>query len=534
MEPQYTKLPVIPSLVKGTRNKSQPNISTESRITERENKTFYNNHYHHNKDQPEREHSFSPESFKSEDENPKEFSQTFCRIFNKPIDWSENIKNYEKGKKNLKWGKNPPVKYFKDFHFKTMDTFYNPITQKYKDDSLNEADRKIEKKILEDKLATYYDEQLRMSQTFNIINLQDKLKVFENDPNYPRKEPKNLYTKERNPSKQEYNIISNINLKQHHYDKPENRKNLPSGDKKIISEKAHLNLNTINIKCYKDYDIITNKYKEFDEEKKKTDIEFNKLNAAKNMLKKGRDYDIIRGVFCDPLKEKNFQQEINISKEKLRARPKEGLFNPFNNEIYDEKKVKEIDLFAKTSKMRYTIRPKIEKYYRDVDLIKDVKYKKVLRNKLIYERFKNLDNRGYNVLTLGERCKSYKNLIECKNKKDPWEILQNGVNNNETISKKGIYKSPYDKADIEKNCFEFRTKRIQILNNLSDIKDDKNFGDYKLTKKINSDNINKNYEAEKNRDNYKVVFKNAFSQSKEEWFNKDKDIQVINGRKKSQ
>ena len=64
-----------------------------------------------------------------------------------------------------------------------------------------------------------------------------------------------------------YNILSNYTIIKHHYDKPENRAKINEDElnKSIKQIKVFLNNN-------KDYDIITNKYKIFNKEKKERKI----------------------------------------------------------------------------------------------------------------------------------------------------------------------------------------------------------------------------------------------------------------------
>ena len=76
------------------------------------------------------------------------------------------------------------------------------------------------------------DKQLKVEQTFNIINLQDRFKGFENHPDYPKMKDLINKRKKINYDSKNYNIISNLPLTIHHYDKPENRPKLSENEKK--------------------------------------------------------------------------------------------------------------------------------------------------------------------------------------------------------------------------------------------------------------------------------------------------------------
>ena len=86
------------------------------------------------------------------------------------------------------WGYNKKPEKKTHAHMKKIETYFNPILQKYNDDGINKQLFSMENKDLKDKLALYYDKQLANEQTYNIINLKDKLKGFENHPNYPKQE----------------------------------------------------------------------------------------------------------------------------------------------------------------------------------------------------------------------------------------------------------------------------------------------------------------------------------------------------------
>ena len=150
------------------------------------------------------------------------------------------------------------------------------------------------------------DNQLKIEQTYNIITLEDRLKGFENHPDYPAYKDSINRRKNINPYPKPYNIISTLPLSQHHYDKPENRPNYP--DTFLTKNKTHYMFG-----IPRDYDIISTKYKEYDEEKTKIDKEINKIQTAK-IFYKNNDYNPIKGRFFDEDKEKKFQNELEEKK----------------------------------------------------------------------------------------------------------------------------------------------------------------------------------------------------------------------------
>ena len=72
-------------------------------------------------------------------------SKTFDNIQPKETDWKKDIIDYEQDKKNLKWGRNPPVRYYTKLYINSNERIFNPITQKY-------TDKLGEEKLKQDKI----------------------------------------------------------------------------------------------------------------------------------------------------------------------------------------------------------------------------------------------------------------------------------------------------------------------------------------------------------------------------------------------
>ena len=448
-------------------------------------------------------------------------SYTFDDIITNETNWSEDIKKYNYNKKILPWGYNPRPQYIKEEIIKSLDTYFNPITQKYKDKEYDNELRKLEKKDIIDKISLNYDKELRVIQTYDIINLQDKLKGFENHPDYPKYKKNNSAFKKINhlSTKENYNIISNISLSQHHYDKPENR---PKYD---LKSSIGRHIKKINFRNYKDYNIISNKYNEYDKEKKDIDRELQKIEASKKFCK-SMDYDIIKGIYVDSEKEKKYQEERKNKIEELKYIKRDTVFNPFNNEIFDKEKLEEENKKLKNRVYRYSIRPQIENYHHALDLRKDNQKINALKTKLIYQRFKYSDKRGYDFITGKDKYNSYKNSLDCKSIKRPWEIIKDGVNDNETISKKNLYLC-YDKDDINQRYNECKIKREKMIKDLPKIENEDIFKIKQYPHKIKlnilkNNNLENNNIRYENQRNYML-----FNLDKNIWFSQDKNNNYI-------
>lgn len=378
--------------------------------------------------------------------------------------WSQNIKNYEHEKKNLQWNYNPLPCYIHHKEIFERDCNYNPILQKYTDLELEKSIAENEKNNLKRSLSQYYDDSLRYQQTFDIINLKDRFKGFENDPNYPRRktiENKNNKLSRESPiNSRSYNILSNKSLAQHN--------NIPYEDRpKDDSEFNTISPQIVNSANYRDYNIISNKYKENNDVKTKIDKEIEYLASAK-LMNSRKDYDFIKNQYYNPEKEKEIKEKEQNKKRNQSTIPYRGqLYNPINMSVYDKENLEKKDKKHYNRINRYRIRPNLDDYYRRKDFERDVRQETINLNKLNYKRFEINDKRGYDLINMNDVYNKYKdNFYKYKNQLNSWEILRAGCGDNQTFDSKGLYKDPYDKADLDENSYRFRIQRQKELKEL--------------------------------------------------------------------
>ena len=117
---------------------------------------------------------------------------------------------------------------------------------------------------------------------------------------------------------------------------------------------------------------------------------------------------------------------------------------------YLTKKNYEKELKNQNHKLRYTSKLEIEKYYNQKNYKKELKEESYLNNKLSNYRFKVQNKKRFDILTKENTYNKYKNKVKYNGKNNPWEIIQQNSGENEIISKKDIYQSPYDNVDTEK------------------------------------------------------------------------------------
>jgi len=411
--------------------------------------------------------------------------------------WEKQIKKYDYNRTHLAWEKSPIPEKITTKLVKQNDLYFNPILQKYNN---KEYDKKLlqkEKSEILTSIINNQDNQLKVEQTFNIINLQDRLKGLEKHPNYPIK--KDLINK-RNKINHEiktYNILSNLPLNEHHYDKPENRPKCNTSE---------LKKNSKFIRQERDFDIISTKYKNFNDEKVNVDKEITKIKTAK-IFYKNNDYNPVKGVYFNEEKEKDYQEKIkeiqkNWGKEKFKNMPqcskgKSDVYNLISLKVVDPKEYNKILKEEKDRKKRYQIRNLIENYYREQNLINQDREENKLNGKNSYYRYKEQDIREYDIIDLKERpFKEYAQKMK-KKKYEGWEKILNGAGKNNTFQTKPIYKDPYDYSEAGLSYDKFKKNRNKTLSSLPKIEDDKLFTQKKKINKCGSYNDIKKNKLEK-------------------------------------
>ena len=446
-------------------------------------------------------------------------SKTFDNLFRKETNWPKDINDYDYNKKHLQWGKNPPPNYVTKEYISSAERIFNPITQRYTNKNFEEQLKQQEKIDITNNIVKGYDNELKNIQIYNIINLEDRLKGLEKSQGYPI----NILQKRKKffkiAPKINYNLLSNLNYKIHHFDQPEKRPTIELDNKEDIidfyNNGGKQRQRIIITRSLKDFDIISNDYFKNKNEKNETDLKIHNLKAAKNFYK-FRKQNPITGKYYDEEKEKKYQEQKEINIQKLLSKKKEGLYNPFNGIVYDEDGLKLKEKTIENKKLRYKERIKVENYNHFRDLKAMDKYSKLLNNKLYYDRFKEIDKRRFNIINNKEvlELNKYENIC---NKKTPWELIKEGSNENESISKNQLTISK-DKEDIDKKYIETKLKRMEEIKKLPRIGSDPFFKIKNNKTKINLSDINsKNIKNE-----------NSFSIDKKDWFNKNNNTNFNN------
>ena len=120
--------------------------------------------------------------------------------------WANQLKKYDYKRTHLAWDKNPLQPRVTTKMVKQNDLAFNLILQKYNDKQYEKALNEKEKNDMISSIIKNQDKQLKVEQTFNIINLQDRFKGFENHPDYPKMKDLINKRKKINYDYKNYNI----------------------------------------------------------------------------------------------------------------------------------------------------------------------------------------------------------------------------------------------------------------------------------------------------------------------------------------
>jgi len=437
---------------------------------------------------------------------------------NRTIDYEDELGNYRLRRKLLDLKKIKMQEMINHQKVKKNELYFNPILQKYNDINLESKTIQHDKDELLNTIIKDKDYQLKNEQAYNIINLQDKLKGFEKHPNYPKIKKRIKSIKKVKDYTKNFNIISTLPLTVHHYDKPENRTINDYNDDPPVNRKKKF------LEIPRDYDIISTRYKIFNDEKSQIDKEMNKIHTAR-IFYNNNDYNIICGKYYNDKKEEEFQKkryeaQLTWGQDQIKKLPKcakgrSNVYNLITTNIIDPVEMDRILQEEKDKKQRFGLRYKLEKYYRDKSMDKITKDEIHSIHKTSFQRYKIEDQRQFNIINLKERpYKEHSKNIK-RGYETAWEAIIHGANKNSTFDQKEIYKHPNDYSDVDKVYNDFKIKRNKTLDKLKRIDNDGLFNDRKKMigklriKKSVSNNKHSNSEIYKNvRNNF--IDKNKF------------------------
>ena len=458
--------------------------------------------------------------------------------------WSEKIYNYNLKRTSFNFSRSDYPERVTHKYIKEEENSFHPITQRYSDKARENSITQNDKKNSINDMSKGYDNELSLESTYNIINLRNKLKGlnYSEDKYIHHRKVKNetddLYYKP-------YNIITNNSFKVQHYLPPNMRGKIPSLEKCKEGLMPMKNKRNYDIEKYnRDYNIISNKYNTFHKEKEQTEKEIQTLEAAKK-VQNLQTYDIIKRKFINPeIEEKYRKMDEQNQKKKIseafidKIKNKNYIVsNPISSEVYDHEAQKKQDEKDYEKLEKFRTKYKIESLYRTIDENNDAKHENKFKTLNKPCEYKIVDDRGYNIVNhtiftednKTNRFKKYKIMSD-------WEKLKSLADErNSTFDKKLIYKSMYDKSDVNENYKNYLMKRRQKLQELKPLYEDPIFKESLANEKLKNPPFTKTFntdkrsntienESRKGRNYITYKFKNNSFMNKKEFYETNRNI----------
>jgi predicted DNA-binding WGR domain protein len=220
----------------------------------------------------------------------------------------------------------------------------------------------------------------------------------------------------------------------------------------------------------RDYNIINNKYKLFDTEKKQTDRQIQNLNALRKMQNM-KTYDIIRGRYKNQILEQKLQEKEKLEKNKKPAGVRDKNYivrNPLNNIIYDQEEQKRLDTIEYQKKQRFLSKEYVNDYYHSKH--NNLESQKLISHQHYFNPFEYRMNniRGYDILTNKSQTimegNKYLTDIQSKKLETQWDKIKNNADKkNNTFKSKNLYLAEYDSNDIDLHYSNYLSMRKPIL-----------------------------------------------------------------------
>jgi len=317
--------------------------------------------------------------------------------------WAGDVQNYEYMKRHSIHPdvlKAPPIVMTNGL-VKQQERMFDPVLQRFRDQEFEFDSRLREEEARVAHLNRAMDVQLLREQPHNIINNASRLEGI-----CPEVDPCKFFPKGMKagkpkvpPTFQDFNILSNLPLSQHHWAPPECRP-LPT-----IKEPKRRQIPTFLVK---DFNIITNRYLEKHHDKRIRDDELNLLECTSKYRIRNR-FDPLLQKFNDPDEEdwlkawneayeagrvENAHQKICPSiKNRVSA-----FYNPVNHEENDKDMLNWLDLSEEERRERYKNRYIVEHNQHIQDVKADHINEERKLNKVNLTRFVGPLERGYGIV----------------------------------------------------------------------------------------------------------------------------------------
>jgi hypothetical protein len=176
----------------------------------------------------------------------------------------------------------------------------------------------------------------------------------------------------------------------------------------------------------------------------------------------------VKGKFIDERKEQEYQKNkgeetknwVKNHPHKYNTSSEGQAYNIINMGAVHEGRLYSLENRNKEMKRRFDVKFENEKYNNDKQIAQKTQKDNYLNNKFSYNKFKQQDARGYNILTQFPNKTEYRDTLKLKDTRNEWEIL---LDKRANQTSKGIYKHHHDVCDnvkIKKDFIDRRNGKI--------------------------------------------------------------------------
>jgi len=354
--------------------------------------------------------------------------------------WGSDIKTYEHGKRHavdaaLVTGQQLSLK---SGAFQYQERVFDPVLQRYRDNNVEASQRHHEERERVAHLNRAADIQILREQPFHILHGASKLEKLA-----PGKDPMRLGghgtlgEKERSKHGKgnfpdtavDYNIVSNIPMRDHHWAREDERPRLKEKSPRDRKVPAFL---------AKDFDIVNNRYSDNHSEKLRQEKRVHLLEGTDKHLKRNF-FDPVVGRFIDPAVEEKVKtvdhaREVEIT---MRAHDKvppsykgrqTAAYGITSHEKHDPDLLRVYDNLENERKDRYKNRYIVEHNLHAQDIKGDHINQVRIMNRVAPERYEEQKKRGYDIIDgkawgPGAKEKHFNEAFP-KTRQTPWEKVE--------------------------------------------------------------------------------------------------------------
>ncbi|CAJ1363477.1 unnamed protein product [Effrenium voratum] len=336
--------------------------------------------------------------------------------------WAEEVQTYQherRVKLHPDLFKGPTVGYVRGETSKRERSF-NPLLGRFLDPQREQEQQSFEDETKRGFLNLARDVQLRREAPFDLVTHERKFQALvpqHQDPGF-EKEPKRPFP----GTAADYNIISNVSFDQHHWAHPDER---PVPKDRVPKKRL------IPAMLHKDFNILTNRYREHHEAKIARDQELNLLEAA-DKLRKTKPFDPVQQKFCDEDMENRMRacQDALTTEIKLRGEEVQPLsyrgnisnsYDLLSHQVKDPELLELINSADEARNARFKHRRAFEeRVKRDAEQQQD-RVARMKPGQVAHERFVTAMDRGFANEDFAHKGPNKKFAPRTKPGRTPWE-----------------------------------------------------------------------------------------------------------------